>query len=101
MAKANLVPFASLPLAVEKLISREVHSGIPQAYSQPKLNEINQMSYAILKEGLFDLSARDIGFLGNMAKTGGDISAAQRKYLKDLCKKHLGFDFDEPPEGTK
>ena len=90
-----LVSFASLPLAVEQLVSRETSVSIPQPYSQPKLNEINQLAYAIIKEGLFDLSARDIGFLGNMAKTGGDISGRQRKWLKDLCKNHLGFDFDE------
>jgi len=98
-SNTNLVEFTSLPNAVDKLISRKVASNIPQPYCQPRLNDVNQMAYAIIKEGLLDLSAREIGFLGNMTKTSGDITIRQRKWLKGLCKKHLGFDFDEALEG--
>lgn len=90
-----LVPMSKLPKAVKELRTKKRLPMIPQPMTQPDLNDINQLAYAIIKEGLYDLSAKDLSFLGSMAKTSGDISKAQRKYLKDLCIRHLGYDFDE------
>lgn len=90
-----LVPMSKLPKAVKDIRTKKRLPVIPQPMTQPDLNDINQLAYAIIKEGLYELSAKELSFLGSMAKTAGNISKAQRKYLQDLCVKHLGYDFDE------
>lgn len=91
----NLVPFSSIRGAVAEISSGDRRPVIPVSNLQPELNDINQLAYSIIKEGLYELTAKDISFLGSMAKTAGNLSVKQRKYLKDLCKRHLGYDFDE------
>lgn len=90
-----LIPASQISTAVKEIRTMKRIPVIPAPHTQPELNDINQLAYAILKEGLYELSAKEISFMGSMAKTAGDISKAQRKWLKDLCKKHLGYDFDE------
>jgi hypothetical protein len=61
-----------------------------------QLNDINIAAYTLLKEVLFQLRPNEIQFLGGMTKVNS-ISQRQRKWLRDLLKKHLGINLDDEP----
>lgn len=95
----NLVPYTAGNLTV---ISKGVSDGtyslaLPPAGGPTELNPINIAAYTIIKEGMFDLKPREMGFLGNMTKANA-VTKKQRKYLCDLFLKHVGYDLDEEIE---
>lgn len=72
---------------------------VPDADGPHELNDINLAAYAILKDALFQLSQKEAGFVGQMVRANA-VSVKQRKWLKDLFKKHIGYDFDVGPEAA-
>jgi hypothetical protein len=66
---------------------------VPSADGPNELNDINLAAYAILKEALFQLTQKEAGFVGQMVRTNA-VSVKQRRWLKDLFKRHIGYDFD-------
>ena len=92
----NLVPYTAGNL---KTISKGVSDGtytlaIPPAGGPTELNAINIAAYTVIRDGMFDLKPREMGFLGNMTKANA-VTKKQRKYLLDLFKTHVGYDLDE------
>jgi hypothetical protein len=95
----NLVPYTAGNLTV---ISKGVSDGsyslaLPPAGGPTELNAINIAAYTIIKEGMFDLKPREMGFLGNMTKANA-VTKKQRKYLCDLFLKHVGYSLYEEIE---
>ena len=52
------------------------------------VNEINRTAYAIIHHATFELTPREINFLGNMCSANA-LTPKQHKWLNDLAKLHL------------
>ena len=87
MSKNALVPFDDRRVVVREVIQNRRHLTVT---NEPILNDANIAAYATLKEGLMDLTPKQVSFLGNMTKAGS-ISAKQCKYLSDLFELHVGL----------
>jgi len=79
--------------AVRDVYRRTEVLNIPKDGGPHNLNHINLAAYLLLKECLYELAPKEIGFLGNLTKVNS-VSLRQRAWLKALLKKHLSIDID-------
>lgn len=87
----------SISNAIDEVMSRKRSITLPLDEKPIGLNDINVLSYCILREALDELKPGELSFVAQMANTAS-ISDRQRNWLKKIAIHYLGFDVDAKPD---